>query len=168
MTSQELPLDPAAAFVAPAAIDDALVREHWPQLVRLAFVIVGDTEVAKELAQEAFITLQRKWGRVDNPAGFLRTVIANRAKSFTRRRSRERSFTRSEAGIASAPHIDETAMVMMSLPVKYRVVLAMRFYEDLSVDEIARILDRSSGTVKSQIHRGLAQMRAALREEDDD
>jgi RNA polymerase sigma factor (sigma-70 family) len=152
-----------ASFDASArGLDDAAVREHWPQIVRLAYVIVGDESIAQELAQDAFVALHRHRDRVENPAGFLRTVVVNRSKSFSVKRSRERLKELPHAGSVSQPDVDETFQVLQRLPSKYRTVLALRFYADLSVDEIAAMLKRRPGTVKSQIHRGLAQLRSEL------
>jgi RNA polymerase sigma factor (sigma-70 family) len=148
--------------VRSTGLDDAALREHWPQVVRLAYVIVGDEAVAQELAQDAFVALHRHRDRVENPAGFLRTVVVNRSKSFSVRRSRERRHPLPPAGTSEQPEVDETFARLQRLPATYRTVLALRYYADLSVDEIASLLRRRPGTVKSQIHRGLLQLRTEL------
>jgi RNA polymerase sigma factor (sigma-70 family) len=60
------------------------------------------------------------------------------------------------------PEIDETWVAVCRLPFRQRAVLALRFYEDMSEAEIARVLGCRPGTVKSGLHRGLSRLREEL------
>ena len=60
---------------------------------------------------------------------------------------------------AREPELDETWALLRALPERQRMALVLRFYEDLSEAEIARLLECRPGTVKSLIHRGLAKVR---------
>jgi RNA polymerase sigma factor (sigma-70 family) len=60
------------------------------------------------------------------------------------------------------PEIDEAWETLCRLPFRQRSVLVLRFYEDLSVEEIARVLGCRSGTVKSRLNRGLEKLRNEL------
>jgi RNA polymerase sigma factor (sigma-70 family) len=143
-------------------VTDAFLRSEWPQLVRLAVAIVGDVHVAEELAQEAFVALHRQTGHIENPPGFLRTVLVNRARTFTRRRARERNLPVPRERPTDPPSIDETRQLLASLSIAQRTVLALRFYEDRTIDEIAAITQMRAGTVKSHLHRGLERLRTDL------
>jgi RNA polymerase sigma factor (sigma-70 family) len=140
-------------------------KAEWLKLTRLAYSVIGDRQVAEELVQEAYIRLQKAGDRVENRAAFLRVTVINRCKSYSVRRSNERSqlWRNAENTKSTVPHeIDETVVALRKLGIKYRTVLALRYYEDLSIDEIAEIIDLRPGTVKSLIHRGLAKLRIEL------
>ena len=135
-------------------------REYGP-MVRLAFLLVDSNEVAEEVVQESFVRLHERWGSVANPGGYLRTSVVNRSRDLQRRRGRERRLrvTPAEAVAFEADHLGD-ALAM--LPAKRRAALVLRFYEDLSEGEIAEVLGVRPGTVKSMIHRGLAQLREVI------
>ena len=165
MTSSDTPFDVQrrrVTYRAEAAVDDVLLRSEWLRLVRLAYVIVGDEAIAEELVQDTFVALHVHRRFVENPAGFLRTVLVNKCRSFTVRRRLERSTTATPASIVSPPDVDDTIELVRQLPPKYRTVLALRFYEDLSIDEIALVMGLRAGTVKSLLHRALGKLRAQM------
>ncbi len=144
---------------------EADANAEWLKLTRLAYSVIGDRQVAEELVQESYIRLQKAGDRVENRAAFLRVTVINRCKSYTVRRSKERAQLWRNAGRAetTTPHeIDETLLALRTLGIKYRTVLALRYYEDLSIDEIAELINVRPGTVKSLIHRGLAKLRTEL------
>jgi RNA polymerase sigma factor (sigma-70 family) len=61
---------------------------------------------------------------------------------------------------------DRTLRAVMALPVRRRAIVVLRFYEDLSLRQIATVLDVSEGTVKSQLSRALEQLRAQLEDQE--
>jgi RNA polymerase sigma-70 factor (sigma-E family) len=137
-------------------------------LTRLAHVICGSNAVAEEIVQEAFVRVGVRWDEVDSPGGYLRTAVVNLARDHLRRREVEKRHAAStppdatEASRTGDPELDETWAVVRRLPERQQAVLALRFYEDLPLAEIARILGCRLGTVKSAIHRGLATLREEL------
>jgi RNA polymerase sigma factor (sigma-70 family) len=151
----------STGVVAEAVFDfDEFLRIEWPRLVRLAYVIVGSEAIAEELVQEAFVVLHGKGSNVTNPAGFVRTVLVNRCRSSARRRSREPVVMPPTS--MAPPEIDETIALVRKLAPKYRAVLVLRYYEDMSVDDIAQVMNVRPGTVKSLLHRSLKQLRAQM------
>ena len=151
---------PAAAGAKAETFDALFDREYGP-MVRLAFLLVDSNEAAEEVVQEAFVALHRRWDRVDNPGGYLRTSVVNRAKDVQRRRARERRLPVQvpEDARLEADHLGDA---LAALPAKRRAALVLRFYDDLSEAEIAEVLGVRRGTVKSMIHRGLAQLREVI------
>jgi RNA polymerase sigma factor (sigma-70 family) len=137
-------------------------KAEWLELTRLAYSVIGDRHVAEELVQEAYIRLQKAGDRVENRSAFLRVTVINRCKSYTVRRGKERAQLWLHAESTTPHEIDETLLALRELGIKYRTVLALRYYEDLSIDEIAEIINVRPGTVKSLIHRGLAKLRTEL------
>lgn len=131
-------------------------------MVRLARLLTGSMVVAEEIVQEAFLRMHQQRRRAENPAGYLRTTVANISRSHLRRLRLERRVLVQDRVTFDDPVIDETWAAVRRLPFRQRAVLALRFYEDLPEAEIARLLGCRLGTVKSSLHRGLAKLRDEL------
>jgi RNA polymerase sigma factor (sigma-70 family) len=131
-------------------------------MVRFARLLTGSSAVAEEVVQEAFLRMHQQRTQPDNPAGYLRTTVANIARSHMRRLRLERRPVSPGRVSIDDPAIDETWAAVLRLPFRQRAVLALRFYEDLPEAEIARLLGCRLGTVKSSLHRGLAKLRGEL------
>jgi RNA polymerase sigma-70 factor (sigma-E family) len=160
---------PAVTRWAATGDFDAFVRARQTALLRFAHALTGDAELAADLVQDALVSTGLGWSRVrrrDDPEGYVRRIIVTRHVSWWRRVRRERLVAAvPEAGydtpLASGP--DETLWrLLAALPPRQRAVIVLRFYEDLTEVEVARVLDCSVGTVKSNSSRGLARLRQAL------
>jgi RNA polymerase sigma factor (sigma-70 family) len=144
---------------APGLIED-VYRDERLGLIRLAFLLTGARDQAEDIVQSAFEAAQPRWDELDDPRAFLRRVVVNRAQDLHRRRYRPRP--RPEPPVTHIPELDETWAELRRLPDRQRVVVVLRFYEDLPLTDIARLLDRPEGTVRSDLHRALAQLRRTL------
>jgi RNA polymerase sigma-70 factor (sigma-E family) len=138
-------------------------REQHDRLVRLAHLLTGSPEVAEELVHEAMLSAHRRWDQLDNPSGYVRASLVNLARSHHRRRAVEGRHQPSTPVAGLPPDIDEMWELIRRLRDDERAVLVLRFYEDLTIDEIARTLDRPAGTIKSLLHRTLARLKEELR-----
>ena len=147
-----------------------LYELHLPRAGRLAYLLTGDADLAEDLAQEAFVRLIARLGRIRDEAaiaGYLRQSIINLARKHWRKRGSERAYLRREAPIVvtatNAPTDlavrDELWEALGKLPYRQRAAIVLRFYEDLSEKETARVLGCAVGTVKSSVSRGLRKMR---------
>jgi RNA polymerase sigma-70 factor (sigma-E family) len=166
----------ADASAVPRTADEAvrvLYGTHWHQLVRLATLLTRDASVAEELVQDAFVSLHRRWSSLADPAaahGYLRTTVVNNARSVLRHRGVEERYRQPGPPEPSGPEeravqATEDAQVMAalrSLSRRQQEVLVLRYYADLSEQEIAETLGMSRGAVKSHAHRGIAALREAL------
>jgi RNA polymerase sigma-70 factor (sigma-E family) len=147
---------------------DAFVRARHPALLRYGHVLTGDPHTAADLVQDALERTGTAWSRVrskGDPEGYVRQVMAHRHISLWRRLRRERLVAQPpEQTYESPPAHPEDAVweALGRLPRKQRAVLVLRYYEDLSEAEIARVLGCAPGTVKSNAAKGLASLRAAL------
>lgn len=153
---------PVAEAVDPSEALEALFRREYRAMVRVAFLMLRDPEVAEEMVQDAFAVLHEKWGRVDNPGGYLRRVVINRCNDRLRRRTIETASIarlRSEAADLGADLLFDALAV---LPHRQRAAIVLRFYLDCTEAEIANALRVRRGTVKSLVHRGLSQLRKDL------
>jgi RNA polymerase sigma-70 factor (ECF subfamily) len=169
----------------------AIVDREGPIVVRACARIVGDRAEAEDLAQEAFVIAFRSlptW-RGDGPLGAWITRIAVRLalRHAARRKSvawldpfaaETASPTAAEGvhlGSAETPdpalwairaeRDTELRRAVANLAEPYREVVALRFFGEQSLQEIAATTSRPLGTVKTHLHRGLARLREALGEE---
>jgi RNA polymerase sigma-70 factor (sigma-E family) len=156
--------------------DEALSRlfeAHYADTVRLAFYLTGSWTVAEDLAQEAFVRLWRRWGGLrDHHAalGYLRTTVVNLSRSTLRRRLLELRHQRpmgQEGYDSDLVTRLEVARALAALPARKRACVVLRHLVDLSVEETAAVLGISTGSVKSQTHKGLRLLEAALSDRDD-
>jgi RNA polymerase sigma-70 factor (sigma-E family) len=161
---------------APIDADEAvavLYGTHWHQLVRLATLLTRDASVAEELVQDAFVSLHRRWSSLSDPAaahGYLRTTVVNNARSALRHRGVEERYRPPGAPEPAGPEeravqATEDARVLAALRTlsrRQQEVLVLRYYADLSEQDIATTLGLTKGAVKSHAHRGLAALREAL------
>ena len=138
----------------------------------LAAFLVGDRELAADLAQEAFLRTYVRWNRIrkGDPGPYVRRALVNLCKNAYRRRSVERRpWARPATGAAvTAPNLEESLRVadaLKELPPMRRAVIVLRYYEDMTDAQIAVVLDRPLGTVKSDIRRGLQSLGPLLQEE---
>jgi RNA polymerase sigma-70 factor (sigma-E family) len=142
---------------------EALYRGQREPMVRLARLMTGSKATAEEVVQEAFLRVADKVVAVDNPEAYLRTTVVNLARNHQRRSGFERQLPPPDIVHSALPEIDEMWAAVCRLPFAQRAVLALKFYEDLSEQEIARTLGCRIGTVKSRLHRGLANLRKGIR-----
>ena len=144
--------------------------QHYERLCRLGFLLTGDPAQAEELAQDALVRTWRRWrlaGKPDNPEAYARKVLVNRHRSLLRRALVEARYRyRDRPTVGSSDEHREDAIVLWAatrrLPPRQQAVLVLRYYEDLSEAEIARVLGIPVGTVKTLTRRGLARLRRSL------
>jgi RNA polymerase sigma-70 factor (sigma-E family) len=149
---------------------------QFGRLRRFGFWLTGDWAQAEELAQEALVRTYRRWRwvrRYDRPEDYARKVLLNRHRSLLRRAVVEaRYLAHSRPEGADRSEAEEDALVLwaatLKLPPRQRAVLVLRYREDLTVTEVARLLGVPVGTVKTLAHRGLARLRRELSTSDAD
>ncbi len=149
-----------------AATVEALYRERFTATTRLAFLLTGDASAAEELAQEAFVRLHQHAHEVDNAGGFLRTVLVNLCHDHRRRRDTVRRYPLAARPPADPPDLPRsvtaTWQAVQALPERRRDAVVLRYYADLSTDEIARLLDVRPATVRSLLHRAIGSLQEVL------
>jgi RNA polymerase sigma factor (sigma-70 family) len=143
-----------------------LFEERYVPLVRLAVLLGASREVAEEKVMDAFAGLASRIDTVVTPSAYLRTAVVNGVRSHHRRLHTLRRQPRPRQRSVVDPEVDELWERLALLKPTERACVVLRYYEDLPVVEIARVLDMPVGTVKSHLHRGVAALRGLLREED--
>lgn len=140
-----------------------LYREQSDGLRRVAYLMTGAREAADEIVHDAFVRVHDRWASLDTPGAYLHTTVVHLCLDWQRRRATERRRTPHLVEPAVAPHeIDETWDELALLPQDQRVVLVLRFYEDLPVGEIARIVGCPAATVRTRIHRAIGKLRREM------
>jgi RNA polymerase sigma factor (sigma-70 family) len=141
---------------------EAFYAAHYVRAVRVAMLLVDSRAVAEELAQDTFIEVLQTWDRIDQPAAYLRVSLVNRCRSWGRR---HRLAKRQRVDDRVGPDQD-TALVIRAalrrLTSRQRAAIVLRYYEDLTEADTARVLGCRPGTAKSLVSRGLAAMKEYL------
>ncbi|MDQ1292788.1 MAG: hypothetical protein QG608_668 [Actinomycetota bacterium] len=146
------------------------VTGRSPALLRTAWMLTGEQQLAEDLLQTALARTWPHWSRIRDscPERYVRTVMVRVHGAWWRRK------WRGELPVERVPEVvlaDPSCRVaerfrlgaaLRALPVRQRQVVVLRYYEDLSEQETAVHLGCSVGTVKSQAARGLAKLRVAL------
>lgn len=150
---------------------EEFVRGRSPALLRSAYLLTGDQQLAEDLVQTALAKTHRAWGRLDrtgNAEAYTRKVMYHLQVSWwQRRRFIETSLEAAgDRGLAdgsdtSASKIDLRRALLQLAP-RQRAVIVLRFFEDRTEADTARLLDVSLGTVKSQTAKALARLRQIM------
>jgi RNA polymerase sigma-70 factor (sigma-E family) len=147
---------------------EEFVRRRGRSLLRLAWLLTADREAAQDLGQEALARTVPQWDRVTaggDPEPYVRTVIRNVWIDSWRRRPFDLvagdvpDRPSSEPGVDGVPDAVAAAAALARLAPGQRAVVVLRFYEDLTEVETARLLGCSASTVKSQTRDALARLR---------
>jgi RNA polymerase sigma factor (sigma-70 family) len=155
-----LGVDPVEVPGARVAGFQALFEDRYVPMVRLSRLLVDRVEVAEDIVQDAMAVVFRRWEELDNPAGYLRLTVINRSRDeLRRRRVRDRASFVAEL-VHDSP--DEMGDAIAALPESQRVAIVLRFYEDLSVKDIASVMGARPGTVKSWLHRAMRQLEEVI------
>lgn len=143
-------------------------------LRRFGYVLTGDRQLSEDLVQEALAKAHRRWAQIrslEHPDAYVHRIMVNGFVSWHRRALRltffaeppEQAPSAAYGGDHGAQHADRDEMwqVLATLPRQQRAVLALRFYEGLSDEEIARLVNCGTGTVRVHASKGLARLRAS-------
>lgn len=161
--------------VAPTLLDFAtFYRRELPAIVTLAAAIAG-TDRAEEIAQEALLRAHREWARIqryDKPGAWVRRVAINLATSARRRRTSEaRALARVAARRhldAPPPEIDGFWALVRQLPDRQAAAVALHYLEDLSIADMAIVLDCAEGTAKTHLHKARQTLASLLHDQEPD
>ena len=151
----------ARAFEAFAAVSGA-------ELLRVATLLTSDPHIAEDVYQETLQRLAARWARVDNPRAFCRRVMHNIVIDQARARKRrprelfavyDRSDPRSGDPVTAAELRPSLLAALSTLTAQQRAIVVLRYFDDRSEADVARLLGVSPWTVKSTASRAVAQLR---------
>ena len=154
-----------------------LFNREARSLVRLARVFVDNRDAAEDIVQEAFIRLARNAHRIEDsekaPA-YLRSIVLNLARDTNRRglmslrhyppagREVDLNRVRSTTGSSATNAKQQVLEAVRSLPRRQRDCVALRYFEEMSIDQIAATLEVSVNSVKTHLQARLASLERVL------
>ena len=139
---------------------DALYREHFPVLVRVAFLITGSHETAEDAVHDTFLRCRTRLAELDHPRSYLRAAVVNECRSVHRRAVREPRDPLTPVLLPT--ELVELRDALGRLPWRQRSAIVLRYFADIPDDEIARTLGSRPSTVRSHIRRGIAKLKEVL------
>jgi RNA polymerase sigma-70 factor (ECF subfamily) len=148
-------------------------RSEYRRVLGLAYGLCGDRGLAEEVTQEAFLAAFKSWEGLDNPAGWVRSVVANRSRSWLRRRYAEmRALVR--LGAEADPSIREMPAdsahfwwQVRRLPRRQAQAIALVYLNGLAVRQVAEILGCAESTVRVHLTRGRRALAEAFGTEEE-
>jgi RNA polymerase sigma-70 factor (sigma-E family) len=148
-----------------------LVHACWAGLYRTAYLMLGDAAEAEDLVQTALAKTYANWRHVrslEAAPGYARTTLVNTASSWFRKkgwRNERPTLVLPDVPHETDPSTRPTVLdALAQLPPRQRAVIVLRYYEDLSVAQVATALGVTEGTVKSQTSAAIDRLRALLGE----
>lgn len=154
---------------------DTFVRQHGGEFARLAFLLAGDRGHAEDLVQASLLKAHGRWARItamEYPVAYVRTILTREFISWRRRRSTREVVADPASRLLLEETVSDHAEViaqrdatwrhLAALSKRQRTVLVLRYYSDMSDDEIAETLRCSKATVRSHATRGLRSLREAM------
>lgn len=149
-----------------------LVREHQAMVFSLAYRVLQNRELAEDVAQEIFLQLYQNLSAIQSPSHlvfYLRKVAMHRCIDQTRRRRHRPQISLDDApepaAVASSsdPMLAEILRKLVAaLPEVPRMIVTLRYQEDLGPAEIAEVMELPVNTVKSHLRRSLALLREKI------
>ena len=157
---------------AEGSLEDLYLR-HAPEAIRLAFLVTGDAALAEDITHEAFIKVAGRFRHLRRPdafAAYLRKTVVNLAMSLHRRRRLERDHLARESTVRAATTVDppdvegrdELRVSLRALPPRQRAAVVLRYYEDLSEQQVADTLGCSVSAARSLVFRAMETLRTQI------
>lgn len=165
---------------SPTAVRDAAQRdaafvrladEHLDKAYRLARAILRDPAEAQDATHDAFVQAWRKWETLRDRSRFepwFDRILVNTCRNRLRSMRRVATDISAEVALATGDHTghaedrDVIGSAIAALSPDHQVVVALRYYRDLTVDDIARRLGVPAGTVQSRLHYALKRLHEAI------
>lgn len=166
----EVPLEGAAGRDGASGLDvtatltfSDLYRAEFLPLVRLATLLIGRPEAARDVVQDAFVGLHVRWSTVRDPLAYVRRSVVNGCRSHHRAGARRPQVPLGDheppTSLAADDQVDHTLATLDRLSPRERACVVLKFYEDRTETEIAALVGCRPGSVGPTVHRALAKLR---------
>jgi RNA polymerase sigma-70 factor, ECF subfamily len=157
---------------------DMLIRQYVNKVLRLVYLIVKDRNLAEDITQDVFMKAYQNIGSFRKESSiqtWVYKIAVNEAKKHLRSWSFRHLFFRpavdlevvegTESAVLQHDIRMRVARLVMELPPRYREMIVLHYYEDLSVEEMAEILGTSAGAVYTNLHRARKKLKERLEKE---
>jgi DNA-directed RNA polymerase specialized sigma24 family protein len=149
-----------------AVMNDDRIAEMYRQkqdgLVRWAYALTGSLETAHDVVQDAFVALQENCATVEDPHAYVKQVVVNRCRKIMMLGYRLPVDTLSSE--VSTPLLFDVDLwkAIQRLHGEQRMVIVLRYLDDLPISDIAHQLGKSESSAKATLHRALVKLRKEL------
>jgi len=160
---------------------NTLYKRIFPVIMRVAYHITGDVDIAEEFCQEAFLRYYRRGIEIEDPEQikyWLLRVVKNLCLNYVKRKGREKKaieryannksdyYTTGEVEVLKDESSRKVRSALRSLPPSLGTVLILKEYAGLNYSEIATVMRISEGNVKVRVYRARKQLKGLLERED--
>jgi RNA polymerase sigma-70 factor (ECF subfamily) len=154
-----------------AAAFNRLADEHLDRAYRLAQAILREPAEAQDATHDAFVQAWRKWDTLRDRSRFepwFDRILVNTCRDRLRAPSRQATDISAEVALATGDHAgraedrEDLGRAITALSPDHQVVVALRFYLDLTIEDIAARLGIPAGTVQSRLHYALKRLHEAI------
>lgn len=150
-----------------SSIENA-VDIYGDTLYRISLVILKNESDAEDAVQETFLKYLQKnpeFENAEHEKAWLTKVAVNKCRDVLRMRKRNAELKTEAEDNRNYTEISPIIEAMMSLPEKYRVVLQLHYIEDMKIERIAKIINRTPSAVKMRLQKGRKLLEETYREE---
>lgn len=161
------------------ALFEQIMREYGTRVLRLVTFLVKDRSLAEDLTQDVFVKVYRNLPRFRHESSihtWLYRIAVNECKGYLRswsfRHILPRAWIKSDVDISTERLVmeqaerDQLIQAVLTLSPYYRQAIALHYYADLSISEMAVVLGVSEGTVRTRLHRARQQLKQRMGEEE--
>lgn len=148
---------------------EAVLKKYSPMLYKIAYSYTGNREDSEDILQEVFIRFakQSDFKDEEHQKAWLIRVTINHSINLVKSSHRKKTVSMEGIEPAAASNeieIDETKTLIMKLPIKYRAVIYLFYYEGYEVEEIAEILGNKKSSVYTLLRRGREALKKLIEE----
>lgn len=149
------------------------VEQYTPYLLKMSYLYVKDRHIAEDLVQEVFVKIYQKYGEglsLENPKGYLVQMTVNRCRDYFRSWHYRKMqlmdlWTSNERAHNASSKSNEVIEHVLMLPLKYREVVILHYFDEQGTAEISTILKIPIGTVKTRLQKARQLLKGTLLEE---
>ena len=149
------------------------VEQYTTYLLKMSYLYVKDKQQAEDIVQEVFVKLYQKYGEqlpLENPKGYIVQMTVNRCRDYFRSWHYRKVqvvdvFVHNEKADNSHSAASDLAGHVIKLPLKYREVVILHYFDEQGTAEIAAILNIPVGTVKTRLQKARRLLKGILLEE---
>ncbi len=156
-----------------------IMRTYGTKVYRLVYLFVKDRELAEDITQEVFIKVYRylpDFRGESSMQTWVCKIAVNESKRYRKKWSLRHVFNRAVVEATSESSVEAEALArldranvtkyVLRLIPAYRQIIALHYYADLSIPEVAFALGQSDGTVRTKLHRARQQLKRLMEEEE--
>lgn len=156
---------------------EQIMREYGTRVLRLVTFLVKDRSLAEDLTQDVFVKVYRNLPRFRGESSvqtWVYRIAVNECKGYLRswafRNILPRSWIKSDTDVSTERVVldqaerDQLVQQVLELAPMYRQVIALHYYADLSIGEVADVLSLSEGAVRTRLHRARQQLKQRMGE----